>query len=446
MKKKYYLFLLFLVFCVLVGSRMQGQDTIHYEDSNPRYLFMPIVIDTTVECPRCIYRTHHCPAVITCNSLQQLNSFSEYSSYVVDEPTMIYGIASTINIGQTLLLHIPDNEQFGSDLYAMLVQKEGGGFYHVDSVRYINQRQYRYFLYPQYFPNYPIHDTLVGSTEFYFTTPRVVTDTFYVGMRFSNIDCDTINHGLRTAGWPWGLLVGNLINIRNLTETNWGGYLEFGGEASWGGFFPIIVPPDTDSFECPRVQNLRVADYRDGRPMFNWDRIGGQQPFQIAFGSADEDPDSYRVAEAAAPPYLLPDFGLDSTIVYAARCRGRCHHTCVVHDTIFWSEWGDTVHFFIGRGTSEGVVPVEREETAFALTPNPTTGRVTVEMHLPQSLADMGEPLITIRDVAGHEVLHRVVPAAQAAVEIDLSHLPAGTYFVTLSTAKCTATRRLVVE
>ena len=86
----------------------------------------------------------------------------------------------------------------------------------------------------------------------------------------------------------------------------------------------------------------------------------------------------------------------------------------------------------------------------FTLTPNPTTGRVTVEMHLPQSLrgntVDMGEPLITIRDVAGHEVLHRVVPAAQAAVEIDLSHLPAGTYFVTLSTAKCTATRRLVVE
>ena len=82
----------------------------------------------------------------------------------------------------------------------------------------------------------------------------------------------------------------------------------------------------------------------------------------------------------------------------------------------------------------------------FTLTPNPTTGRVTVEMHLPQSLADMGEPLITIRDVAGHEVLRRVVPAAQAAVEIGLSHLPAGTYFVTLSTAKCTATRRLVVE
>ena len=82
----------------------------------------------------------------------------------------------------------------------------------------------------------------------------------------------------------------------------------------------------------------------------------------------------------------------------------------------------------------------------FTLTPNPTTGRVTVEIHLPQSQADMGEPLITIRDVAGHEVLRRVVPAAQAAVEIGLSHLPAGTYFVTLSTAKCTATRRLVVE
>ena len=236
-----------------------------------------------------------------------------------------------------------------------------------------------------------------------------------------------------------------------LYERYWSEYNEWNGyhedQCSYlGGFFPIIVPPDTDSFECPRVRNFSVADYRDGRPMFNWDRAGGQQPFQIAFGPVDEDPDSYRVAEAASPPYLLPDFELDSTIEYAARCRGRCHHTCVIHDTIFWSEWSDTMHFFIGRGTSEGIVPTDGRETMFVLSPNPATGRVTVEIHLPQLQADMGEPLITIRDVAGHEVLRRVVPAAQAAVEIDLSHLPAGTYFVTLSAAKCTATRRLVVE
>ena len=208
----------------------------------------------------------------------------------------------------------------------------------------------------------------------------------------------------------------------------------------WGGIFPIIVPPDTDSFECPRVRNFRVADYRDGRPMFNWDRVGGQQPFQIAFGPADEDPDSYRVAEAVSPPYLLPDFELDSTIEYAARCRGRCHHTCVIHDTIFWSEWGDTVHFFIGRGTNEGVVPVEREETAFTLTPNPAKERVTV------TIGKGAEPPCTVvlRDEQGRELLRRRMEGR--TLTLSTRGLAAGVYLVTLESPRGNSTQRLVVE
>ena len=104
MKKKLYLSLLFLVFCVLVGLPMQGQDTIHYGDSNSRYLFMPIVIDTTVEHPHYNYiTTDGDPATIICNPLQQQISASVYMGYVVDEPTMLYGIASTFNLGQSLI-------------------------------------------------------------------------------------------------------------------------------------------------------------------------------------------------------------------------------------------------------------------------------------------------------------------------------------------------------
>lgn len=115
--------------------------------------------------------------------------------------------------------------------------------------------------------------------------------------------------------------------------------------------------------------------------------------------------------------------------------------------------------FVIGQDTaftayfarqSVGIDTVAEDGTSFTLTPNPTTGKVTVELHLAQPLCnngtDMGEPQITVRDAAGHKVLHRTVSAAQTAVELDLSHLATGTYFVTLTTPNSSTTRRLVVN
>ena len=51
-----------------------------------------------------------------------------------------------------------------------------------------------------------------------------------------------------------------------------------------------------------------------------------------------------------------------------------------------------------------------------------------------------------VRDAAGHEVLRQIVPPAQTAVDLDLSALAAGTYFVTLSTPMTTGTQRLVMK
>ena len=445
MKNRFYLSLLSSVFCMLTSLPMQGQDTIHYGDSNSRYLFMPLVIDTTVVEPHHVRyecNGHVCSALIYRSSFQQLISQSYYMGYVVDEPTTIYGIASTHTQGQSPLYLQTNNEQFGFDLYAMLVQKEGDLLYHVDSVMWSNQRLRlsRYFIYPQYSSDFPIHDTLVEVTELYFTTPRVVVDTFYVGFWFSNMDCDTIDNGYCTFCWVWGALNGSLINNLAYVEHNRMENYTDDSQRYWGGIFPIIVPPDTDSFECPRVQNLRVAEYRDGRPMFNWDRAGGQQPFQIAFGPADEDPDSYRVVTAASPPYLLPDLELDSTVVYAARCRGRCHHTCVIHDTILWSEWSDTIHFTIGRDTPEGIVPVERGEVAFALSPNPAKERVTVAVG-----EGVGMPCtVVLRDEQGRELLRQRMEGRE--LTLSTRGLATGVCLVTVESPRGSSTQKLVVE
>ena len=447
MKKKFYLSLLFLAFCVLTSLPMQGQDTIHYGDSNSRYLISPIVIRDTDEVGQAYDQAYYMYvqgdyAGIQCNDVWGPTSRSYYHGYVVDEPTMIYGIASTQTKGHSPLTQTPlDTTPFAFDLYAMLGQKEGGVFHHIDSVKWRNQRQYRYFSYPQLHPVLPDHDTVVGAYEFYFTTPRLMVDTFYVGMWFTDIDCETEDPGWRSVGWSGGCLNGRFRdNLVAFERTGPYGFGENNIFSWWGGLFPIIVPPDTDSFDCPMVQNLRVVEYRDGRPMFNWDRAGGQQPFQIAFGPADEDPDSYRVVTAASPPYLLPDLELDSTVEYAARCRGRCHHTCVIHDTILWSEWSDTIHFTIGRDTPEGIVPVERGEVAFALSPNPAKERVTVAIG-----EDVGMPCtVVLRDEQGRELLRQRMEGRE--LTLSTRGLATGVCLVTVESPRGSSTQKLVVE
>ena len=102
----------------------------------------------------------------------------------------------------------------------------------------------------------------------------------------------------------------------------------------------------------------------------------------------------------------------------------------------------DTVFTAYLSRRSISIDTVADAETLFTLTPNPATGSVRCII----GEGTFAGGVLTMTDVSGREVLRKAVPAMEAAVEIDLSHLPAGTYFVTLSTPKFTATRRLVVE
>ena len=49
-------------------------------------------------------------------------------------------------------------------------------------------------------------------------------------------------------------------------------------------------------------------------------------------------------------------------------------------------------------------------------------------------------------DAAGREVLRRELPAGTRRATLEVSGLPVGTYFVTLTTAAGTGTRRLVID
>ena len=93
----------------------------------------------------------------------------------------------------------------------------------------------------------------------------------------------------------------------------------------------------------------------------------------------------------------------------------------------------------------------EVAEAFFTLSPNPTTGKVSLKIgHTPQSLCDsspnLREQLITVRGAAGHEVLRQAMPTGQMTAVLDLSGLPSGTYFVTLGTSTETVTQKIILR
>ena len=80
----------------------------------------------------------------------------------------------------------------------------------------------------------------------------------------------------------------------------------------------------------------------------------------------------------------------------------------------------------------------------FTLTPNPTDGKVIVEVKSEKLKDKSGKATITVCDATGREVMKQ--KASAPTTLLDLSKLPAGTYFVTVTIGGQTGTRNLVVK
>ncbi len=98
------------------------------------------------------------------------------------------------------------------------------------------------------------------------------------------------------------------------------------------------------------------------------------------------------------------------------------------------------------------IIPVGEAQSLFSLTPNPTTGMVTLQ--LKSDKLNLETCTVTILDAAGHEVLRTTLDSQLST--LNLSSLPAGAYFVTLTAgthadgdvraSRITATQKLILK
>ena len=104
----------------------------------------------------------------------------------------------------------------------------------------------------------------------------------------------------------------------------------------------------------------------------------------------------------------------------------------VTQDTAFTA-------FFVER---QGIATPKSQRPAFSLTPNPAHATVTVALASPCGT----DCSLSLRDASGHEVLTMTLAAGSSSATLPLRHLPAGSYFVTLSTPQGSSTQKLILQ
>ena len=114
-------------------------------------------------------------------------------------------------------------------------------------------------------------------------------------------------------------------------------------------------------------------------------------------------------------------------------------HVVVVQDTFITAIFGPAT-------SDQGFTPPETNRPAgkplFTLAPNPTNGQVAVTLAQP---SPAGCRLVLL-DAAGHETITLTPQPGSQSLSLDLSHLPAGTYFLTISTPQGSATQKLILQ
>ena len=366
--------------------------------------------------------------------------------FYVNGPTKIYGIAATL-WGQ---------DTARRDLNVLLFSLNNTDVMPPKVLRWSDTLPYRYFVY-EAIDCLPTSETygkqfmeMVKAYEFYFDTPVVVTDTFFVG--YHTLGVDGRQHpycswDIDSTGYAYMTVTQNPCDT-NYIRPLWRFIDEhykiipspFDQHRQWGGLFPILHPQcNPDTISCPVVEQLRADTVDSLHVRFSWlPTDSRQQHYQISIGPQGTPPDENRIFDIDSNPYTHRD-NWDTSIVYAAYVRAQCLVPCYAHDSLYWSDWSQPALFTFRRPDPIGIDSPD-SRALFTIQPNPARESVTITLVTPTQAPNA----VTLLDAAGHTLLQ--TSFSGTTTTIDTRSLSAGTYFLTLSTPETTATRKLIIE
>ena len=186
--------------------------------------------------------------------------------------------------------------------------------------------------------------------------------------------------------------------------------------------FPLIEP------RCECVGEVRTGVDTAGCLVAEWDSLPRQEQWVVAFAY---EGGGLLFDTVDSPRWSLCDF--DATRPYTVSVRSRC--TNLTRYT--WSRWSSDLP---GLGIPQQ--PAARQQPSLAVSPNPTTGAVTVT--LPTVPAEGGR--LEVYDPSGRQVALLPVGPAARTVALSLAGQPSGVYLLRLSTPDSTATGKVVLK
>ncbi len=171
------------------------------------------------------------------------------------------------------------------------------------------------------------------------------------------------------------------------------------------------------------MQHIKAAA---NKAIFKWQRGTNHHDWQLSYGPAETAPEDGTIVDV--DQVISNSITFDPDSHYVAYVRARCRFA---RDE--YGPWSDPYTFSINGGN--GIDEVSSNDVT--LTPNPAAERVTVSAEGMQSVELLG--------VDGTVIMRRE-GLMQDEYTLDLKGLAAGVYMVRVSTAKGTATRRLMVQ
>ena len=285
-------------------------------------------------------------------------------------------------------------------------------------------------------PENMVSDTIASKIlpvfEAYFDKPVYVTDSFYVSTTNHNGKYDP-----QTNTYP--SFSAHLLRYSTFLDTCFpqkSAYRFYGEDWKYSNHYSIVdfIFPIIALDTCKPVTGLTFDGLDSLHVYLSWQRGEHNDSWELAYGPAVADPDSFAVVDCNDIRCTLQ--GLTPGTKYAARVRGVCFNDSV------YSDWSDTIQFHVAEYNPPIDIPSVTANALFTLTPNPAHDYVVLDIK--DVVSDLKKCTLTVSDAAGREVLSLNIAAPHT--RINTHDLPKGMYFVTLTTPQGSNTQKLVVE
>lgn len=306
------------------------------------------------------------------------------------------------------------------------------------------KRRMRHYPNVEYGCCYRIADTIdvFPLREFYFDTPTLVKDSFYIG--FSSISAnytrrpnwpDTeyvsayyqrFHFGTReTPECPCLVYHKKCMEFRDCQYYNTVAFQWYDYDTEYKTDYPMLWAIYEDA--CPQVTEIHADRIDAHTTTLSWLTSQYSTQWDLLYGPEGTPDDSCRWVSCSRPTYTITH--LDSSITYKVKLRAQCHI-----DTLYYSEW-DSIR--IENGSILSIPQTTSEELKITLIPNPAKDEVTI-------LASATMKHIELFSLNGNSILESNVDDLRAILR--LKSIAPGSYIVRVLTDKGMASKKLIVR